>query len=137
MGKMYWYDAPAFHYTNVLSTRNWADPELLDVPQPLTRVTQERWRAVVCSRVANLGTENVRKVCGPSRVSRHEQDIFGVYVLDVFFTILLCITAIAAIHKLLLTSQRLDWNLKPGLKRGGAAVLTAALLVALLPVPWT
>lgn len=135
--KMTWYDAPAFPLHDVLGTRNWSRPELLDVPAPLTHVAQERWRAVVCSRVAQLGTENAKKICGTTSASGYQQNLLGAYATNVVLTVLISMMTASAISKLLLPSHRRDWNLTPGRKRTGAAVLGAGLLLAILPVAWT
>jgi hypothetical protein len=139
VAKMAWYDAPAYHFESILSPpRNWIRPEILDVRQPLTARTQNMWRAVVCSRVGEQQDfDDVRRTCGSETLDAHAQNVIGTYMLGVLFTLGICITGIAAIRKLILPSQRRDWNLRRADNRIAIALLAAGVLLALLHVPWT
>jgi len=136
--KLFWYDAPAFHFTSVLSPpRNWIRLEIFDVRPPLTDRARAMWRAEICTRIAEQDDDDVRATCGTQTSDQHAQDLLGTYMFNVLFTIAICITGIAAIRKLILPSQRRDWNLRRGDKRLGVALTAAGVLLALLPLPWT
>ena len=133
LGKSLWYDVPTLKFDNVL-TKNSVDMSSFDIP-PLFRARAETiWNSVVCSRIAS--DEKARVLCGDAPASTHLQKLYGRFLLDVLFTLALLFLGARVIGKLLLPSRELAWNLPPIWRRAAVGGAGAALLIAILGVPY-
>jgi hypothetical protein len=128
------YDLPVFGFTGVL-TRLGIDARTFDPPAMFASRAEKIWSGVVCSRIADF--PEARTLCGTERALEHTQNLYGVYLLDVVFTIAICALGIAALRRLTLPSPAQKWNLPRTWNRAAIGALALALLGALLPVPWT
>jgi ABC-type sugar transport system permease subunit len=132
--KTLYYDLPVLGFTGVL-TKLGIDSRTFDPPAMFSSRAERIWSGVVCSRIANF--PEARSLCGTETSVEHMQNLYGVYLLDVIFTIAVCALGIAALRKLTLPSHARAWNLPRAWNRASILVIAVALLGALLPVPWT
>jgi hypothetical protein len=132
--KAFWYDLPVLGFTGVL-TRLGIEARTFDPPVMLFSRADRIWSGVVCSRIASF--PEAKSLCGSASPLEHTQNLYGVYLLDVVFTVAICALGIAALRKLTLPSHLPAWNLPRTWNRALIAVVALALLGALLPVPWT
>lgn len=132
--KTLWYDLPVLGFTGVL-TRLGIDVRTFDPPAMFYARAEKIWSGVVCSRIANFA--EAKSICGSETPLAHTQNLYGVYLLDVVYTIAICALGIAELRKLTLPSHNQAWNLPKTWNRMLVAVVAVALLGALLPVPWT
>lgn len=132
--KTLWYDLPVLGFTGVL-TKLGIDVRTFDPPAMFYSRAEKIWSGVVCSRIANFA--EAKSICGSETQLEHTQNLFGVYLLNVVFTIAICGLGLAALRKLTLPSHKPAWNLPTTWNRTLIAVIAVALLGTLLPVPWT
>jgi hypothetical protein len=132
--KAFWYDLPVRGFTGVL-TKLGIEARTFDPPSMFLSRAESIWSGVVCSRIANF-TE-AKSVCGTQSTLAHTQNLYGVYLLDVVFTIVICALGIAALRKLTIPTRNRAWNLPRTWNMALIGAIALALLGALLPVPWT
>lgn len=136
LAKMLFYDFPTFWFRDVLTTLS-VEVSTFDPPAMIFPRVEKIWRGVVCSRIANLQGDVVDQICGGERPRAHLQNLYGGYLLDVVFTIAICVLGIAVLRRLTLPSRDARWNLPRTWKWSLVTATSLALLTALLAVPWT
>lgn len=132
--KTFWYDLPLLGFSGVL-TKLGIDARSFEPPAMFLPRAQQMWAGVVCSRIGNFA--EARGMCGTKDTLAYTQNLYGIYLLNVLFTIAVCILALAALRKLTLPSHARVWNLPRVWKSALTTVIAIALLGALLPLPWT
>lgn len=132
--KTFRYDMPVLGFKGAL-TRLGIEAGTFDPPAMFFSRAEKIWSGVVCSRIGNFA--QAKTLCGTETPLEHTQNLYGVYLLDVIFTIGICALGIAALRKLTLPSHRQVWNLPRTWKWASIIAVGLALLGALLPVPWT
>jgi len=134
--KTIWYDMPTFSFQRVLTTSS-VDMTSFDVSDSLAGRAQSLWSGVVCSRVATFGGEIVREVCGTQSAAKHQQHLYGSYLMNVLLTILIATLGVSAIHKVIHPSRDKRWNLSRISKWLLAAAMGFGVLCAVLALPWS
>ncbi|HEX8408106.1 MAG TPA: effector-associated domain EAD1-containing protein [Thermoanaerobaculia bacterium] len=132
--KTLWYDLPVLGFTGVL-TKMGIEARTFDPPGMFLSRAEKIWSGVVCSRIADF--PQAKLLCGGESALGHTQNLYGVYLLDVVFTIAICALGIAALRKLTVPSHNRAWNLPRTWNWALIVTIALALLGALLPVPWT